>query len=614
MVNKYQLKIINFILCLDIIAFAMPIKALAMDSPTGKSIEEFPVPGNSDTVIVDNYGTINFAKSGGDIAYNFYRINNLEGAIVGENKSEGTIDIFISGRVENNYGTINKVNNTASIGTNAPGGVIKENSNDVDKNMGTIENQYSGTIKENYGDVGTVGASATIAKLYEGTITENKGNVVVCPEPNGIETTVTICTNYKSVKIEADPNNKSTVVIDNNEADASLYVCDGADCTVTNNAGKIEIAKGGTCNIATNTGTVIDQNTPSSEYNYELILDNVDPADITFVDFYRAEDNKIYVMDEGPDHNVIVEYDTDKYFYPGTIEVDGSIGIRIEDSDYSKLDREHNTFTIHFHKMGEFVPSSDGKHMQKCGGYWNGSECRVTFNEEACSYSWVCENGKHKQVCAECSATKNVGNCSYGEWIIDSEAKVGVAGKKHRVCSVCKGVENATIPTKSDNAGGKADSEQGGSEQNINPTKEAIEQVTNPIKSDTAKVIKSTGKNTAQSVNPQPGSGDIPKADSPNTNPDEKIDNNSDGKNEEVETTDSVDIDSDSVTAIDDLESSEQESETTEGFESNETVSPSNKLKIGIIAGVSAFATVATASFFIHSRKKVGKKRNRRKD
>lgn len=616
--NKNLLKIFNFIMCLTIIAFMIPIEALAMDSPIDGHIEEFPVPGNQDTVIVDNYGTINYAKTGGQISYNHYHINNLEGAIVGENEDTGVIDVFVSGRVDNNYGTINYVNNTASIGTNAPNGLIKENFNNVDKNMGTIEKQYSGAIKENYGNVGTIGESATIEKMYEGTITENSGNVVIGPEPNGIVTTVNIGTNKGTVKIEADIANKSAVAIGNNETGASLYVCAGADCTVTNNAGKIEIAKGGTCTITgTNTGEVIKNTTSDEEYDYELILDNVELADITFDDFFRTEGDKIYVMSGGTDSVVIVEYDTNKYYYPDAIKENDVIAIRIENSDYSVLDDVNKTFTVHFHTMGEYEHSSGEKHVQKCGGNWKGSECTATFNEESCSL--LPATCKSKAKCEKCGTEYgNFGDCSYGDWIIDSEAKVGVEGKKHRVCSVCKDVEYATIPAISDNENKKSDneqngnkqgsSEQSGNEPSVNPSKADAEQAANQAKENTAQaenstkvdtkvntkvntapVVNSTKQNSKQVIKPTAtNNADVIKATKPNTDNSESV----------VGTNDSGDIDSKS--ASDDSKSSPQEMDATEGFKSNEAVSSSNMSKIGIVAGGVALATVAaTACFFI---------------
>lgn len=604
MMNKKRLKIINFILCLAIIAFLLPIEALAMDSPEGGYIEEFPVPGNDDTVITNNYGTVNYAKTGGCISYNYYKINNLEGATVGENKDTGVIDTFINGRVENNYGTINKVSNTASVGTNTPNGVIKENFNNIDKNLGTIENQYSGIIAENYGNVGTIGASAKIEKLYEGTITENSGEVIIYPAPEGISTVIRIGTNKGSVKIEADTDNKSSVVIDKIEEGASLHVCEGADCTVVDNAGTIEIAEGGKCNITgSNTGYVSgDPVTPGEEYDYRLILDNVDPSDITFVDFFKKDGDNIYVMGGGQDSNVIVTYDKDKYFYPDAFEINGVIGISIVNSDYSVLDDEDKTFTIHFHTMGDFVPSSDGKHKQKCSGTWNGNECMATFNEES---------------------------CSYGEWIIDSEAKVGVAGTKHRECSVCNGVENATIPAKPDNGNKKDDNGQGGNGQggNENPSdtengqentsENTASKDTNPNKADTSQVINPTMADTAQVTNStKSNKAQVTKSTQKNTfNSDlEGNIDNSDERDEEDETdsmnTDSVSGDNtysgeSSEETVDDMDMTEQETELTAVSENDGTVSSSSKSRIGIIVGVSACATVAaTACFFIISKRK----------
>lgn len=611
MVNKKYLKIINFILCLVLVVFMMPIGSFAMDSPKGGYINVFPVPGKSDTVITDNYGTIDYAKSNGTISYNYHIINNLEGATVGENKSTGKIVNFASGRVENNYGTINKVTNTASVGTNTLDGVIKENSNIVEKNMGTIENHNSGAVKENYGNIGTVGAMATIEKLYEGTVTENNGNVVICPEPNGILTVVKIGTNKNLVKIEADTNEKSTVVIEKIETKAKLYVCAGADCTVVDNAGEITIEEGGSCNITgKNTGKVIgDSSEPGEEYNYKLILDNVNPNDITFVDFFKKDGDDIYVMDGSAGNNLIVTYDTNKYYYPDAFNIKGVMAIGIENSDFSVLDDTNKTFTIHFHSVGEYVHTSGEKHIHKCGGNWKGSKCTATFNEESCSltpatctnrakcekcgteygdylahsYSWVSGNGKHKQVCDECGDTVNIGDCSYGEWIIDSEAKVGVQGKKHRVCSVCNGVEKATIPAKPDNTNKKDENEQDDNEQNINTTEEY----------------------TAQTANLPQANADIRKDD--NANVDSLKETDSDKKETEEKTVDSPDMDTDSEAADDDLKISEQETDENEDSESDEKVSLLSK--IGIIAGVSVLVTAAAAAgFFTFSGKRRGKR------
>ncbi len=615
MVNEKKFRIVNFIMCLTVIAFMMPVEAVAMDNPTNGYIEEFPVPGNPDTVIAENNGTINFAKSPGTISYNFFCINNLEGATVGENKYSATIDKFNAGRVENNYGTINKVNNTASVGINAPSGVIWENFNNVDKNMGMIDKQYTGTISENYGNVGTIGASATIERLYEGTITENSGSVVIYPAPEGILTQVEIGANKGSVKIEADAEGKSSVAIDSNETGATLYVCRGADCTVTNNAGKIVIEDGGTCNIGTNSGTVT---TPADEYTYKLILDNINPSDINFVDFYRKDGGDIYVKGTGQDCNVIVTYDTNMYFCSNAFKMNAGMCISIENTDYSILDDTNHTFTIHFHTTGEYEHSfSEEKHVRKCGGNWKGSKCTATYKEDCsiipatctsnkkCSkcgeeyvgtmlphpYSWVRGNGKHKQVCSECNHTINAGACSYGEWIIDSEAKVGVTGKKHRVCSVCGDVDNATIPAIAGKGNKKpGDNEQGGNESGKSTTKNETAQVANSTKMSNTKVANVLSDN-----------GAVQEAD--NTNYSEQANTDSNRSDEEMKNVDSVDSVSGSEPVIGDLESSGQETDETEGREDG----VSGKSKIAIIVGVAVFATAAAAVCFVFYRKKGGK-------
>lgn len=511
--------------------------------------------------------------------------------------------------------------------------MIKENFNNVDINFGTIEKQYSGAISENYGNVGTIGESASIEKLYDGTITENSGNVVIYPAPEGILTTVRIVSNKKSVRIEADPNGKSSVVIDKNESGATLYVCEGAECTVIDNAGTIEIEAGGVCNIkGANSGVVTGETTnPGEGYDCRLIFDNVDISDITFVDFFKKDGDNIYVMNEGPDRNLILSYDMNKYYYPEAVEINGLMCIEIKNSDYSILDDANHTFTLHFHTMGEYVHSSGEKHKRKCGGNWNGSECTATFYEESCSlipatctnkakcekcgteygsmephsYTWERGDGKHKQVCSQCGDIMNSGDCSFGEWIIDSEAKVGVEGQKHRVCSVCNGVENATIPAKTDSGNKKNDKRQGGNEQDTTPTKEDDLPVINPAAEDVVKNANPAKKSTAQAVKTPSKNDVIQKEDSADTDVSGETENNSDGRDEEPQTVDSVDTASDSEAAVDDSESSEQAMAEIEDTGNAETLSVSGDSKIGLIVGIAACATAAaTIGFVILSRKR----------
>ena len=485
--------------------------------------------------------------------------------------------------------------------------MIKENFNNVDKNVGTIEKQYSGTISENYGNVGTIGQSASIANLYDGTITENSGNVVIYPAPEGILTTVRIVSNKKSVRIEADTNGTSSVVIDKNESGATLYVCEGAECTVIDNAGTIEIEAGGICNIkGANSGNVTGETTnPGEGYDYRLIFDNVDISDITFVDFFKKYEDNIYVMNEGPDRNLILSYDTNKYYYPEAVEINGLMCIEIKDSDYSILDDANHTFTLHFHTIGEYVHSSGEKHKRKCGGNWKGSECTATFCEEPHSYTWEMGDGKHKQVCSQCGDIKNSGDCSFGEWIIDSEAKVGVEGQKHRVCSVCNGVENATIPAKTDSGNKENDKGQGGNEQDTTPTKEDDVPVINPATEDVVKNANPPKRSTAQAVRTPSENDVIQKEDSVDTGVAGNTENNLDGRDEEPQTVDSADTVSDSKAAADDSEASEQAMAEIENTGNNETLSASGDSKIRLIVGIAACATAAvTTGFVILSRKR----------
>ena len=53
---------------------------------------------------------------------------------------------------------------------------------------------------------------------------------------------------------------------------------------------------------------------------------------------------------------------------------------------------------------------------------------------------------KHSGECELCGAADTAAAHTYGAWVVDAEAAAGVAGSKHRTCSVCAYVDTQVIP------------------------------------------------------------------------------------------------------------------------------------------------------------------------
>jgi hypothetical protein len=68
---------------------------------------------------------------------------------------------------------------------------------------------------------------------------------------------------------------------------------------------------------------------------------------------------------------------------------------------------------------------------------------------------WQADDNNHWNTCSECSQVINTASHEKSEWIIDVEADIGIEGKKHIECLICKSILsneiiNAITPSESD--------------------------------------------------------------------------------------------------------------------------------------------------------------------
>ena len=500
MLRKNYLRAICVLICIFATFSMLSLEAFARDdNPLGNYLAEFPTPSEVSTnnyIMTSNKGTIQSVKTPGEILYNFGTISSLEGATVQENCKDATITKALNGTVKVNKGTIELINNSAVIELNAVGGVINQNLNKINQNMGTVKENYS-TIEENRGSIETVAATGTVSKHIEGTIGSNQGKVTVVPDSKGIVTAAIIENNSGTVYVEADADEKSTVKVINNTN--RLVIKSGADCIVENNSGTVEIEDGGKCILTgTNTGTLPDSGVvkPGGEY-YKLILDNISRNDIQMVSNYKIENNEIYVL---KDKNFSFTIDESKYSVTwsddATIHSANVEFIRTIDEKY--VDDTNQTVKLHIHTLGSYTPSETelGYHeitcnacnklakFEVCSG--GTATCKEVAKCAKCGHeygstsehsygAWKSNDGKHWKECIWCgikaeeeacsggtATCKELAKCvkcgkgygslskehSFGKWIIQKDAGIGVEGTKYRKCSVCGFKESKAIPAK----------------------------------------------------------------------------------------------------------------------------------------------------------------------
>lgn len=505
MIRKKAISVIAYIVCFSVILTLLPVTAWAKDNPTGGSLSEFPSADDmarGDVNMVDNCGRIDKVNSNGLITNNCGSIGTFAGTLE-TNCSGATIAEVAGGVVKKNSGTINKIDNQGCVETNLENGYIIESGRPVENNWGRIDNQYSDTVSHNYGSIGTVSQGASVSAHHDGTIGENNGSVTVTGEHTG------------NPQIT---NNNGTVTVKS-----------GAKCTVVNNnsGGKIIVEAGGSCEITGECAGEVEGNAKikkDGKTYYELILENVEnPSDINLLSNYRIYNNKIYVEVNPPDYSTkfTCSFDHSKYCVPWQGADSNPVDVPIRAFDnYCTIDATAGTFTIHFHEYDSYTQLDDehktmylDQHNCKCScgtefalESCSGGEatcvskatcekCGAEYgntnpnNHKSISDSWQNDSTYHWKKCNGCNEEFNKTAHTYGAWITDTEAKIGVAGTKHRVCTACNYREDGTIPalkkedgpTNPDNpsGGGNSSGENtepengsgGNSQQTVNPAK-----------------------------------------------------------------------------------------------------------------------------------------------
>lgn len=508
MIRKKAISVIAYIVCFSVILTLLPVTAWAKeDNPAGGNpLDVFPTAqeeSGGDVSMENNNGTINTVTSKGRITNNYGTIGSFQGESLETNCQNATINEVLAGTVSKNIGTINKTSNQGRIETNAEGGLIVESGTNVNQNFGTIEYQFSGTVSDNYASIGKVSQGASVSGHHNGTIGENNGSV-----------TVTGNNPYDNPQITT---NNGTVTVES-----------GAKCTVVNNnsGAKIIVKEGGSCEITGECAGEVEGNVKikkDGKTYYKLNFNNADISEFTFDDSVIKIGNEYFVLIDNAgsfNDSFLCQFDTSEYCAPGNAEsVGGFVEIWIKsgkyDSRFFTRDDDAGSITIHFHTYDEYTPlDGEDKHNCKCNGYneefalesCSGGEatcvskatcekCSAAYgnknpnNHKHISASWQNDSTYHWKKCSDCNAQVNKTAHTYGAWITDTEAKIGVAGTKHRVCTACNYREDGTIPalkkedgpTNPDNpsGGGNSSGENtepgngsgGNSQQTVNPAK-----------------------------------------------------------------------------------------------------------------------------------------------
>lgn len=515
MIRKKAISVIAYIVCLSVILTLLPVTAWAKDNnPEGNTLDMFPTAqeeSDGDVSMVNNNGTINTVTSKGRITNNYGTIGSFQGESLEINCQNAMINEVLAGTIYNNQGTIEKTSNQGRIETNAEGGRIVESGTNVNQNLGTIEYQFSGTVSDNYASIDKVSQGASVSGHHNGTIGENNGSVTVTGEHTG------------NPQIT---NNNGTVTVKS-----------GAKCTVVNNnsGGKIIVEAGGSCEITGECAGEVEGNAKikkDGKIYYKLNFDNADISKFTFDD--TVDDSVIKIGNEyfvlvnnagSSNNSFLCQFDTSKYCAPGSGgSVSGFVEIWIisgkYDSSFFTRDDDAGSITIHFHTYDSYAQLDDehktmypDQHNCKCScgtefalESCSGGEatcvskatcekCSAAYgnknpnNHKHISDSWQNDSPYHWKECNDCNAQVNKTAHTYGAWITDTEAKIGVAGTKHRVCTACNYREDGTIPalkkedgpTNPDNPSGGGNSSgentepengsRGNSQQTVNPAK-----------------------------------------------------------------------------------------------------------------------------------------------
>lgn len=413
---------------------ACPITAYAANS---SALDIFPALDDpSDTMDV-NWGTINTLGSTGTITDNRGTICASYGTV---KENHGSIEDLSSGHVGTNYGTIDRIDNTASLGVNdnvgkvlylGMGNVIDRNDGMIQKNAGIVSDNY-GTVSDNYGTV----------IMHDGKIVNNYRNGTVTFE----------------VKISGGETIPAKGTIDNNES--HVRICSGT-VTVTENTGDIEISNAtvtveknsGNITLGDNAVLICTENTSGG-----MITKSSESAVVTCI----SNDGRIYdetavwykIVFAGDDGKaVIMECDIEidgVYYTRAGIGVIFTLPPEYECSSAKKLESGNvNTWGLNaFPAEGETEFTIVCRKSSPCDSLGHNFGVYTSNGDATCT-----ADGTKTAVCANgCGATDTVADTgsakghSYGKWVTVKEPTLTETGCRVRTCSVCKAEETEEIP------------------------------------------------------------------------------------------------------------------------------------------------------------------------
>ncbi|MCQ2511797.1 MAG: hypothetical protein MJ092_00165 [Lachnospiraceae bacterium] len=377
--NSIVKSILRILLAVLLLTATLPIITYAADNnPEGHSLDAFPSIAVSLDTMNENLGTINALNTGGTINNNRGNISSSYGTVM---ENFGSIDKLLAGHVGTNYGTINLINNTGSLGVNDKDGtvLVLGMGNEIDRNYGTIQ-ENAGNVYENFG---TVGINLGTVIMHDGQIENNRQNGTVTFEEKivGSETVLpkgSINNNEGTVHATS-----GTITIKENTGNIEI---NNATVTVEKNSGNITVGDNGTLICGENRSDgVITKSSQSAVIT--CTTNNGILNDLTVVLYkivFVGDDGQAEVLasDDEKDDGYYTEAGSDVVFtlppeYACKDAWDKYIGdlhIWVLNATPEEGDTE---FTIFCHKCSsdEYMTTVE-KHWQKC------EECGRMFNED----------------------------------------------------------------------------------------------------------------------------------------------------------------------------------------------------------------------------------------
>lgn len=437
--NNSIFKLISGILLIAVMMTAVcPIPAYAAaDNPESSTLDIFPDPANPSDTMNENLGTINTFYNGGTIKDNKGRISFSYGTV---NENHGFIDSVLAGHVGTNYGTINIINNTGSLGVNDDEGtvVVVGMGNEVSRNDGLIQTN-AGNIEENYG---TVGENHGRIIMHDGQVLKNIQNGTVSFE----------------TKIVGGETIPAKGTIENNQGDVKVH---SGSVTIKENTGNIEISNA-TVNVEKNSGTITVGDNGTLICNENGSGGKITKTSASAAITCTSDEGLIYDAtavwykivfsgDDGTAEVLACDLEMDGFFYTqaqsnvifslpaeyectsASIIESGNGNIWMLSADPTEGDTE---FTISCQKRS--ICDLQGHKFNTYIANGNAT-CTKDGTKTA-----VCENG-----CGETDTIADIGSAkghTFGEWVITKPATATEPGTKERICSVCKAKDTQRIP------------------------------------------------------------------------------------------------------------------------------------------------------------------------